>query len=210
MQESAVPIIALLIAKEGGAIFSCSVLRPKHPIAISRTVHGVDAHRSINFARESHVNTNSLVRVAAGLSLADHDLFNLAILTEIFPSTKRLKELIFVSDRRVEADDVDQVLLDNTDTGQVLPTGSLDFTLFGLLLFRSSRLAVFQRQICLEPKHSRLVGMWRTYHRGWVDSLLNVRNLVLDSTFIVSASTVGASSFLILRFNVIVAELANL
>lgn len=44
----------------------------------------------------------------------------------------------------------------------------------------------------------------------WDDSLLDVRNLVLDGTFIVSAPTVGASSFFILRFNVIVAELANL
>lgn len=210
MQESAVPIIALLIAKEGRAIFGCSVLRPEHSIAISGTVHGIDAHRSVDFARESHINTNSLVGVAAGLSLADHDLLNLAILTEIFPSTERLKELIFVSDRRVEADNVDQVLLDNTDTGQVLPTGSLDFPFFGFLLFRSSRLAVFQCQICLEPKHSRLVGMWRRYHRAWVDSLLNVGNLVLDGTFIVSAPTVRASSFFILRFNVVVAELANL
>lgn len=210
VQESAVPIIALLVAKEGGAVFSCSVLRPEHSIAISRTVHGVDAHRSIGFARESHVNSNSLVRVAAGLSLADHDLLNLAILTEIFPSAERLKELIFVADRRVEADNVDQVLLDHTDTGQVLPTGSLNFTLFGFLLFRSSRLAVFQCQICLEPKHSVLVGMWRRYHKVWVNSLLNVRNLVLDGTFIVSAPTVGASSFFILRFNIIVAELANL
>lgn len=98
--------------------------------------------------------------------------------------------MIFVSDRRIEADNVDQVLLDNTDTGQVLPTGSLDFPLFGFLLLRSSRLAVLQCQICLE--------------------LFNVRNLVLDGTFIVSASTVRASSFFVLRFNVVVAELANL
>ena len=55
-----------------------------------------------------------------------------------------------------------------------------------------------------------LVGMWRRYHRVWVNSLLNVRNLVLDGTFVVSAPTVGASSFFILRFNIIVAELANL
>jgi hypothetical protein len=165
-------------------------LRPEHPIAISGTVHSVNAHRSIGFARESHVNTNSLVRVAAGLSLADHNFLNFAILTEIFPSTERLEELIFVSDRRVEADNVDQVLLDDTDAGQVLPTGSLDFTLFGFLLFGSSRLAMFQRQICLE--------------------LFDVRDLVLDGTFIVSAPTVRASSFFILRLNIVVAELANL
>jgi hypothetical protein len=210
VQESAVPIIALLIAKEGRTIFRCSVLRPEHPIAISGTVHSVNAHRSIGFARESHVNTNSLVRVAAGLSLADHNFLNFAILTEIFPSTERLEELIFVSDRRVEADNVDQVLLDDTDAGQVLPTGSLDFTLFGFLLFGSSRLAMFQRQICLEPNHSRLVGMWRRCHRVWADSLFDVRDLVLDGTFIVSAPTVRASSFFILRLNIVVAELANL
>jgi hypothetical protein len=190
VQESAVPIITLLIAKEGRTIFRCSVLRPEHSIAISGTVHSVYAHRSIGFAREGHINTNSLVRVAAGLSLADHDLLNLAILTEIFPSTERLKELIFVSDRRIEADNVNQVLLDNTDTGQVLPTGSLDFPLFSFLLLCGSRLAVLQCQICLE--------------------LFDVRNLVLDGTFIVSASTVRTSSFFILRFNIVVAELANL
>ena len=210
VKERAIAIVARLVAQEGRAIFGGSVLRSKDTITVPRAIHGPNARRCIEFAGEGHVNTNSLVGVAAGLSLADHDLLNLAILTEIFPSTERLKELIFVSDRRVEADNVDQVLLDNTDTGQVLPTGSLDFPFFGFLLFRSSRLAVFQCQICLEPKHSRLVGMWRRYHRAWVDSLLNVGNLVLDGTFIVSAPTVRASSFFILRFNVVVAELANL
>ena len=52
--------------------------------------------------------------------------------------------------------------------------------------------------------------MWLIYHRASANSLLNVRNLVLNGTFVVRAPTVGASSFFILRFNVVVAELANL
>lgn len=117
VQESAVSVVALFVSKERRTVFGCAVLRSEHSIAISGAIDGVNACRSIDFARESHIDTNALVRVAARLRLADHNLFDFAILTKVFAPTKRLEKLIFVSDRRIEADNVDQILLDNTDTG---------------------------------------------------------------------------------------------
>lgn len=116
VKERAIAIVARLVAQEGRAIFGGSVLRSKDTITVPRAIHGPDARRCIEFAGEGHVNTNSLVGVATGLSLADHNLLDLAILTKVFPSTKRLEKLIFVPDRRIQADNVYQVLLDHTHT----------------------------------------------------------------------------------------------
>lgn len=118
-------------------------MRSKDTIAISRAVHSPDTRRGVRFARERHINTDSLVGITTGLRLADHDLFNLAVLTKIFSSTKRLKELVLVSNRWVQADNINQVLLDNANTGEVLPTRGFNFTSLGFLLLRGSCLAVF-------------------------------------------------------------------
>lgn len=42
------------------------------------------------------------------------------------------------------------------------------------------------------------------------NSLFGVRNLVLDSTIIISASTVGTSTLFVLGFDVVIAELTYL
>lgn len=158
MEEGAVPVVALLVAKEGRAIFGGSVLRSQDPIAISRSVHGTNACRCVGFARERHINPDSLVGVTAGLSLADHDLFDLAVLTEIFPSTQRLEELVFIADRRVQANNVDQILLDNTNTSQILATRGFNLPSLRFLLLCRGCLAVFQCQICFEPSWRRVLA----------------------------------------------------
>lgn len=160
VKERAIAIVAGLVAKERRTIFRGSILRSKHTIAVPRAIHSTNARRCVEFAGECHIDTDPLVGVTTGLSFADHDLLDLAILTEVFPSTERLKELIFVPDRRVQADNVDQILLDHTNTSQVLPTGGLDFPSLGFLLLRCGCFAVLQCQICFEPGgYIRLVGL---------------------------------------------------
>jgi hypothetical protein len=44
----------------------------------------------------------------------------------------------------------------------------------------------------------------------WGNSLFGVRDLVLDSTFIVTTPTIWASTFFVLGLDVVVAELTNL
>lgn len=143
MQERAVAVVALLVAEKRRAILGGSVLSPQDPVAINGAIYRTNASRGIGLARERDINANSLVGVATGLGFADHDFLDITILSEILPSTKSLEQLVLVADRRIKADDIDQILLDNTNTRQVLPAGGFDLTFFGFLLLRRGCLAVF-------------------------------------------------------------------
>jgi hypothetical protein len=90
VQESTVAVIALLVAEEGGTVFGGSILSPENTITVRRTVHGSNTSGSIKLPRKRDVDTDSLVRVAAGLSLAYHYFLNIAILTKVFPPAECL------------------------------------------------------------------------------------------------------------------------
>lgn len=83
-----------------------------------------------------------MVGVATRLCLAHYNLFDLSILAEIIPSAKRLEELAFVAYGGVETNHIDQVLLHDPHTSQVLPTRGLDLALFRFLLLRSGSLSM--------------------------------------------------------------------
>ena len=106
MQERAVAIVTRFIAKERRAILGCPILSPQNTISVGGTIHSRDATRSIGLARKCDVNANPLVRITPGLSFADHDLLNFAILSKIFLASKRLQQLVLVTNCRVEAYDV--------------------------------------------------------------------------------------------------------
>jgi hypothetical protein len=152
MQERAVAIVTRFISKERRAILSRSILSPQNTIAVRGAIHGRDATRSIRLAGKCDINANSLVWIAPWLGFADHNLLNLTILSKIFLASKRLQQLVLVTDCGIEAYDVNQVLLHNTNTCQILPAGSLYLTPFGFLLLGCSSLAGLQGQIGFEPK----------------------------------------------------------
>ena len=187
---------------------------PENSITIGRSIHRSNARGRIALPRVRHVNADALVRVAARLRLAHDDLLDIAVLPKVLGATQRLQELVLVAYRRIEADDINEVLLDHPHTGQVFATGGLDLALLGFLLLRGGGLSVFQRQVCLE---SRLEGLRVSAKNGGPARrfpehhvLIGIGHLVLDGTFIIGASAVRTPAFFAVGFDIVVAKLANL
>jgi hypothetical protein len=86
----------------------------------------------------------------SGLRFADNDLLDFSILPKVVWTTKRGEQLRFIFYGRHKANHVDQVLLLDTDSGQVSPAGSFDFALLGLFSSGSQLLLVFVELIGLE------------------------------------------------------------
>lgn len=124
---------------------------PKDTVTVGRSVNRRDTGSCISPGRIGNIDTDPLVWIAAWFCLADNDLVYFAILAEILWTTECLQELVLVAYRRVQANHIDKILLNDPDPSQVLPTGRLDFALFGLLLLRGGGLSMFQREIRFEP-----------------------------------------------------------
>jgi hypothetical protein len=160
--------VTLFVAEERRAILRCAKLRPatlsqapdaaekdfilpQDTVTIGRSVDRRDAGCRIGPRCIGNVDSNTLVRIPTWLRLANNDLVNLTILAEILRPAKCHQELVFVAYCRVQANHVDQVLLDDPDPSQVFATGRFDFALFGLLLLRGSSLSMLRCEIRFEP-----------------------------------------------------------
>lgn len=83
---------------------------PQHPVPILRPIHSCDTTGSILLPSESDVDTHGLVGIGSFLCLADHNLDDLSILTEVLIPPKSLQQILFTY-ARIEANDVYEILL---------------------------------------------------------------------------------------------------
>lgn len=70
------------------------------------------------------------------LCFADDDFNNLAILAKELLFSQLLEQLILGDGRRIDASDIDEILLNNPEAGQMLSAKSIGFALLGLLCLR--------------------------------------------------------------------------
>ena len=91
------------------------------------------------------------MRVSARLRFAHNNLLDLAVLSEILVPAQRLQQQTLILDRGVQANDVDEVLLDDSNTSKILATRGLDLALLCFFLLCCGSFAVFLREIGFEP-----------------------------------------------------------
>lgn len=104
---------------------------PQDAVAIGRIVDCLNTHGGILLSGVGHIDTD---RLGMGLfGLADDDLNNLAVLSEVIWSTQRLEKMVLLH-TGTEASDVDEVLLDDTQAGQMFPTQRVGLTFLSLFL----------------------------------------------------------------------------
>ena len=116
VQEAAVLVLADLTAQKSRTILGSTELRTKHPITIHGAINSRNAQGSCIFGGIGDVDADTLIR-STRLRFADDNLLNLSILTEIVRATESSKKGRLVFHGGYEADDIDQVLLLDTDTG---------------------------------------------------------------------------------------------
>ena len=189
VQEAAVLVLADLASQESGAVFRCAKLCTQHALAVHRAIDSLDAQCGVLLAGIGNVDANTLIR-GSWFGFADHNLFNVTILAEVFWTTQSLQQCGFIFDLGNEADYIDQVLLLDSYTSQIPPTGRFHFALLGFFASRSQLLLIFVE----------LVGF----------ELFRGGDLVLDGLFVVGPSAIGTGTLLVGRLQRVKAELAYL
>ncbi len=91
VQEHALTIRALLMAKPGGAILGCSQLSPENSIAVLRAVNSLDAPAGVLLSLKCHINAERLVVAVVALATANRNLQDIAVLTEELGPTESLE-----------------------------------------------------------------------------------------------------------------------
>jgi hypothetical protein len=91
-------------------------------------VHGLDTTRRFFRVFEGDVYAQGLVLAIRALSVTDRDLLNIAVLTKEFGLSQRLEQLVF-SNSWSQACDIDQVLLNDTHTDEILTVLLFSFAL---------------------------------------------------------------------------------
>lgn len=125
--------------------------KPEKPVPILGAINSSNTSCCIDFSRKCNINTDALVWVATWLCFAHNNLVNFTILPKVVWTSQRLQELAFIPYCWIQPDHVDQVLLDNSNSGQVLSTRRFDFAFFDFFLLCGSRLAMLEGQVCFEP-----------------------------------------------------------
>lgn len=151
VQERAVLVGASLASKVGRAVLGrsilCSLIRsaevtgrhyemclPQLAAAILGIINTRYTSGGVFFIFERHVDSYALIGVSR-FRFADNNLFDGTVLTEVFLTSQCLHKTSFIFLEWFEADDIDQILLFDSNTGKILATGGFDFTFLGLFSF---------------------------------------------------------------------------
>lgn len=162
---------------------------PENSIPVHRTIYRCDACRCGLLSCVCDIHANTLVD-GARFRFADDDLFNLTILAEVIIPTERLQQSIFVFYRRNQSNNVDKVLLFDSDTSQVASVGGFNFTLLGLFSLGRSLLLILVLLVKLE------------FLRCWY--------FVLYCFLIIDSTAIWTGTLLVGSFETVEAKLAYL
>jgi hypothetical protein len=125
---------------------------PQLSVAVGRAIDGFDTLLGIVFTGERYVDTHRLLMLRILSGFADNYLNNLAILAKVVVAAQSVKQAILAYRGR-QAGDVDEILLDDSQSGEVLATKRIGFGLLCLLLPYLRILLGFLRDLLLVSGH---------------------------------------------------------
>lgn len=125
---------------------------PQNPVAVLRAIHGSDASLGVFLAGEGDIDADRLLVLSILAGFADDDLDDLAVLSEVVRTAERVEQAVFPY-RGGQAGYVYEVLLDNTQAGEVLAAERVGLSLLGLLLAHLGVLLGFLRNLLLVLGH---------------------------------------------------------